>query len=203
MILTAQKAPNFTASALLPNGKIIHDFNMLKYAKKKYILLFFWPLDFTFVCPSELLEFNTLYEEFEKRNVCLIGISIDSVYTHHAWVHTDLKNGGIGLMKYPLISDLTRNIQSIYGIEHPNLGISLRSSFLIDRDHIVRHQSVNDLPIGRNIHEILRIIDALQFHEKNGEVCPANWTSGKKGIIASPEGIRNYLTQKYKNHIKK
>ncbi|WP_343126658.1 peroxiredoxin [Buchnera aphidicola] len=200
MILTSQKAPNFIASAILPNQEIIHNFDMFDYTKKKYVILFFWPMDFTFVCPSELLEFNILYSEFQKRNVCILGISIDSVYTHQAWLNTPLKNGGIGKMKYPLISDINRTIQTAYGIEHPNLGIALRASFIIDKNHIIRHQSINDLPIGRNIHELIRIIDALKFYENSGDVCPANWTPGAIGIKASTQGIKKYLTKKYINN---
>ncbi|VFP88103.1 Alkyl hydroperoxide reductase C [Buchnera aphidicola (Cinara piceae)] len=197
MILVSQKAPNFIASAVLPDGKIIHNFDLKKYSLGKKTVLFFWPMDFTFVCPSEIIAFNNLYNEFQKRDVCLVGVSIDSVYVHNAWRNTLPESGGVGLIKFPMISDIKRNIQESYGIEHHELKIALRASFLIDNNNIVRHQSINDLPIGRNIKEILRIIDALKFYEKFGEVCPANWKPGKETIQATPKGIKKYLSNNF------
>ncbi|VAX76409.1 peroxiredoxin [Buchnera aphidicola] len=197
MILVSKKAPNFTASAILKNGVIINDFNFKEYTHRKTVVLFFWPMDFTFVCPSEIIAFNKLYDEFKKRNVCIIGVSIDSVYTHNAWQNTKIQEGGIGKIKFPMISDITKKIQQSYGIEHEELKIALRASFVIDSSGIIRHQSVNDLPIGRNIKEIIRIIDALKIYAKYGEVCPANWEPGKKTIQANPNGIKKYLTQSF------
>ncbi|NIH40976.1 MAG: redoxin domain-containing protein [Buchnera aphidicola (Periphyllus aceris)] len=198
MSLVTQKAPNFIASAILKNKKIIENFNFKKYIKNKKAVLFFWPMDFTFVCPSEIIKFNELYEEFKKRKVKLIGVSLDSVYVHLAWQKTKYKNGGIGPINYVMVSDLKRKIQKSYKIEHPKLGVSLRASFLIDENRIIRHEVVNDLPYGRNIQEMLRMIDSIIFHEKFGEVCPANWTTKKKGIKPTPQGISKYLSKKYK-----
>ncbi|CAL4320429.1 Alkyl hydroperoxide reductase C [Buchnera aphidicola (Eriosoma lanigerum)] len=198
MILVGRTAPNFISSAILKNGKIIHDFNLKEQiSSNKGCILFFWPLDFTFVCPTELLAFNSTYSEFQKRNIALIGVSIDSVFAHEHWRNTSIDNGGIGPMQFTMVSDIKREIQQLYNIEHPELGIALRATFFIDQHNIIRHQSINDLPIGRNIQEILRIIDAVTFHEKNGEVCPANWNNGKPGITASQEGIKQYLKNKY------
>lgn len=199
MILVSKHAPDFTAPALLRNGEIINDFNLEEYVDGKAYVLFFWPLDFTFICPSEIIAFNNLYNDFENKNVSIIGVSIDSVYTHNAWRNTLPDNGGIGIIKFPMISDVTKKIQRLYGVEHPSLGIALRSSFLVDSQGIVRHQSVNDLSIGRNVKDILRTIDAMQFHEKYGDVCPANWSKGKPGITPTPKGIKKYLSKNWKN----
>lgn len=195
MILVSQKAPDFIASAVMKNGEFIKDFNLSKYIINKYAVIFFWPMDFTFVCPSEIIAFNLKYKEFKKRNTKLIGISCDSEFVHYAWRNTPVKLGGIGKIEYPMIADVKREIQKKYGIEHPDLGIALRASFLIDKNMIVRHQVINDLPLGRNIDEMIRMIDALQFHEKNGEVCPAQWNIGKKGIHPSPQGISKFLSE--------
>ncbi|VFP78105.1 Alkyl hydroperoxide reductase C [Buchnera aphidicola (Cinara cuneomaculata)] len=198
MILVSKKAPDFTAPAILHDGTIINDFNLYRNSNKKITVLFFWPLDFTFVCPSELIAFNNSYNEFKNRDVNIIGVSVDSVYTHNAWRNTTPDNGGIGSIKFPMISDITKNIQQSYGVEHTTLKIALRASFIIDQDHIVRHQSINDLPIGRNIIDIIRIIDALKFYKKFGEVCPANWYPGKEAIIATTDGIKKYLSKNFK-----
>jgi len=195
MVLVTHKAPDFIASAILHNGEIINNFQFQKYTKNSTVVIFFWPMDFTFVCPSEIIAFDQFYSEFKKRNVHVIGISCDSVFVHHAWRNTPVKQGGIGQVQYIMISDIKREIQKLYGIEHSNLGVALRASFLIDKKGIVRHQVINDLPLGRNIKEMLRMIDALQFHEKNGLVCPAQWEKGQDAIEASPIGISKYLNK--------
>lgn len=196
MILVAHNAPNFISPAVLKNGKIVENFNFLKNISNKMAVLFFWPMDFTFVCPSEIISFNKLYGEFEKRNVEIIGVSIDSVYVHNAWRNTPIQNGGIGKIKFTMVSDIKREIQQLYGIEHPHNGVALRASFIIDNKKIIRHESINDLPLGRNIKDLIRIIDSIQFHENSGNVCPANWKKGEKGIKATPEGIAKYLSKK-------
>ncbi|VTN32271.1 alkyl hydroperoxide reductase subunit C-like protein [Klebsiella pneumoniae] len=152
-------------------------------------------MDFTFVCPSELIAFDKRYEEFQKRGVEVVGVSFDSEFVHNAWRNTPVDQGGIGPVKYAMVADIKREIQKAYGIEHPDEGVALRGSFLIDANGIVRHQVVNDLPLGRNIDEMLRMVDALQFHEEHGEVCPAQWEKGKEGMAASPEGVAKYLTE--------
>ncbi|WGS66241.1 peroxiredoxin C [Enterobacteriaceae bacterium ET-AT1-13] len=195
MTLVTCKAPDFTASAVLSNGKIIKNFNFKNYINNKYILLFFWPMDFTFVCPSELIAFNKRFYEFQKRNVELIGVSFDSEYVHKAWRNTPINKGGISKVKYIMIADVKREIQKSYGIEHPEFGFALRASFLIDKNRIIRTQIVNDLPIGRNVDEIIRTIDALQFHEKYGDVCPAQWIKGKPSIVPSTNGVIKYLNE--------
>jgi len=193
MVLVTQNAPNFIAPAVLKNSEIIDEFNLKEYSNGQSIVLFFWPMDFTFVCPSEIIEFNKLYLEFKKRHVKIVGVSIDSVFVHQAWQKTLPKNGGIGTINFPMVSDIKHSIQKSYGIEHPELGIALRASFLIDSNWIIRHQVVNDLPFGRNIKEMIRMIDALDFHNKFGEVCPANWEKGQQGMKASSEGVSEYL----------
>lgn len=197
MVLVTQNAPNFIAPAVLENGDITEEFNFKNYSHNQPVILFFWPMDFTFVCPSEIIELNKLYPEFTKRNVKVVGVSIDSVFVHKAWQNTLPKNGGIGKICFPMISDIKHNIQQSYGIEHPKLGVALRAVFLIDSNSIIRHQIVNDLPFGRNMQEIIRMIDALDFYNKFGEVCPANWIKGKQGIKASSEGIAEYLSKYY------
>ncbi|CAL4326246.1 peroxiredoxin C [Buchnera aphidicola] len=194
MVLVTKHAPNFIAPALLSNNEIIEKFDFKKYSNGQPIILFFWPMDFTFVCPSEIIEFNKLYTDFKKRNVKIVGVSIDSVFVHQAWQKTLPKNGGIGQINFPMVSDIKHDIQKSYGIEHPILGVALRASFLIDSNWIVRHQVVNDLPFGRNIKEMIRMVDAIDFHNKHGEVCPANWEKGKKGMQASSEGVAEYLS---------
>ncbi|QJC29901.1 peroxiredoxin C [Enterobacteriaceae endosymbiont of Plateumaris sericea] len=194
MILVTKKAPDFNASAVLNNGSIIDNFNFSEYSKNKITVIFFWPLDFTFVCPSEIISFNNHYNDFNERNVKILGISCDSQFTHNAWRNTPIQKGGIGKIKFTIVSDLKKEIQQKYGIEHPKLGIALRASFLIDKNGIIRHQLVNDLPFGRNINEMIRMIDALKHYEKYGEVCPAQWEKGKKSIIPTSTGIADYLT---------
>ncbi|QJC30357.1 redoxin domain-containing protein [Enterobacteriaceae endosymbiont of Neohaemonia nigricornis] len=194
MTLVTHQAPDFTASAVLPDGTIQENFNFYQYSKNKMTVIFFWPLDFTFVCPSEIIAFNKYFQEFSKRKVNLLGISCDSQYTHHAWRNTKISDGGIGPVKFIMISDLKKDIQKKYNIEHPTLSVALRATFIIDTDGIIKHQTINDLPFGRNINEIIRIIDAIIYHNQHGEVCPAQWQKGKKGIIPTQQGIKNYLS---------
>ena len=195
MVLVTRQAPDFTSSAVLGNGEIVDNFNFKKHIEGKAAGLFFYPVDFTFVCPSELIAFDHRYEEFKKRGVEVVGVSIDSEFTHNAWRNTPTENGGIGAVKYALAADVKHEIAKAYGIEHPEEGVALRGSFLIDKNGVVRHQVVNDLPLGRNIDEMLRMVDALQFHEEHGEVCPAQWEKGKEGMKDSPEGVAKYLKQ--------
>ena len=195
MVLVTRQAPDFTSSAVLGNGEIVNNFNFKKHVNGKAAVLFFYPLDFTFVCPSELIAFDHRYEEFKKRGVEVVGVSSDSQFTHNAWRNTPTENGGIGAVKYALAADVKHEIAQAYGIEHPEEGVALRASFLIDKNGVVRHQIVNDLPLGRNIDEMLRMVDALQFHEEHGEVCPAQWEKGKEGMKDSPEGVAKYLKQ--------
>jgi len=194
MVLVTREAPDFTTTAVLGNGEIKENFNLKNHIKGKAAVLFFWPLDFTFVCPTELIAFDKRYQEFEKRDVEIIGVSIDSQFTHNAWRNTSTDEGGIGAVQYPMVSDVNHKITQAYGIEHP-AGVALRASFLIDKKGIVRHQVVNDLPLGRNIDEMLRMVDSLQFHEENGEVCPAQWEKGKAGMTASADGVKKYLSE--------
>ncbi|WP_032092978.1 MULTISPECIES: peroxiredoxin C [Pasteurellaceae] len=195
MVLVTRQAPDFTASAVLGNGEIVDNFNLKQHIAGKAAVVFFYPLDFTFVCPSELIAFDHRYKEFQARGVEVVGVSIDSQYTHNAWRNTPTENGGIGQVQYALVGDVKHEIAQAYGIEHPAAGVALRASFLIDKNGVVRHQVVNDLPLGRNIDEMLRMVDALQFHEEHGEVCPAQWEKGKEGMKDNPEGVAKYLKQ--------
>jgi peroxiredoxin (alkyl hydroperoxide reductase subunit C) len=195
-VLVTKTAPDFTAQAVMPNGAINETFR-LSDLKGKYVVLFFWPLDFTFVCPTEIIAHDHRITQFKERNVEVVGVSIDSQYTHFAWCEMPVSKGGIGQVQFPIIADVKHEITQAYGVEHPN-GVALRASFLIDKDGIVRHQIVNDLPLGRNVDEMLRVVDALQFYEKNGEVCPAGWQKGEPGMQASSKGVANYLA----NHSK-
>ena len=192
-VLVTQQAPDFTATAVLANGAIVEDFQ-LSSLKGKKIVLFFYPLDFTFVCPSEILAHHHRVAAFAERGVELVGVSIDSRFTHNAWRNTAVNDGGIGVIDFPLVADMDHSIMEAYGVVHPD-GIALRASFLIDENFDVRHQVVNDLPLGRNVDEMLRMVDALEFHTSNGEVCPAGWTKGDAGMDASPEGVAAYLAK--------
>lgn len=194
-VLVGRQAPDFTAPAVLGDGSIVEDFHFKKAAEGKYTVIFFYPLDFTFVCPSELIAFDHRLNEFKSRNVEVIGVSIDSHFTHNAWRNTPVKNGGIGPVKYTLVADMTHAICKAYDVETPDGAVAFRGSFLIDKEGVVRHQVVNDLPLGRNIDEMLRMIDALQFTEQHGEVCPAGWSKGDKGMNASPDGVATYLAE--------
>ncbi len=195
-VLVGKKAPEINAPMVDEKGNI-STFQLAKEGKDKYVLLFFYPLDFTFVCPSELIALDRQIGDFEEKNVKVVGISIDSQFTHNAWRNTPVEKGGIGHLNYPLVADVTHSIAQAYGVEHPEAGVALRAAFLIDKNGIVRAQIVNDLPIGRNIDELLRLVNALQFHEENGEVCPANWRQGKHGMVASTEGVKAFLA----NHV--
>jgi peroxiredoxin (alkyl hydroperoxide reductase subunit C) len=192
-VLVGREAPDFTAAAVLGDGSIVDDFNFHKTIENNYAVLFFYPLDFTFVCPSELIAFDHRLSEFKKRQVEVVGCSIDSHYTHNAWRNTPINDGGIGAVGYPLVADLNHAICKAYDVETPNGNVALRGSFLIDKAGIVRHQVVNDLPLGRNIDEMLRMVDALQFNEEHGEVCPAGWKEGEAGMQGSPQGVASYL----------
>ncbi|MCG8487941.1 MAG: peroxiredoxin C [Candidatus Thiodiazotropha sp.] len=192
-VLVGREAPDFTAAAVLGDGSIVDDFNFSKTIKNRYAVLFFYPLDFTFVCPSELIAFDHRLEEFKKRQVEVVGCSIDSHYTHNAWRNTPVNDGGIGPVGYPLVADMNHAICKAYDVETADGNVALRGSFLIDRSGVVRHQVVNDLPLGRNIDEMIRMVDALQFNEEHGEVCPAGWKDGDAGMKDTPEGVANYL----------
>lgn len=192
-VLVGRDAPDFTAAAVLGNGEIVDSFTLSETIKGKVSVVFFYPLDFTFVCPSELIAFDHRIEEFKKRGVEVIGVSIDSQFTHNAWRNTPINEGGIGPVKYTLVADVTHGICRSYGVETPDGAVAFRGSFLIDKKGVVRHQVVNDLPLGRNIDEMLRMVDALAFHEEHGEVCPAGWQQGGKGMVDSPEGVASYL----------
>ncbi|MGF1730891.1 peroxiredoxin C [Photobacterium kasasachensis] len=194
-VLVGRPAPDFTAAAVLGNGEIVEQFNLKQHTQGKAAVLFFYPLDFTFVCPSELIAFDKRFADFQAKGVEVIGVSIDSQFSHNAWRNTAVEDGGIGQVKYPLVADTKHEICQAYDVEHPEAGVAFRGSFLIDKEGIVRHQVVNDLPLGRNIDEMLRMVDALQFHEQNGEVCPAQWEKGKEGMDASPQGVAKYLSE--------
>ncbi|MDD5330273.1 MAG: peroxiredoxin [Sulfuricella sp.] len=191
-VLVGKAAPDFTAAAVMGNNSIEPSFNLATHIKGKYAVVFFYPLDFTFVCPSELIAFDHRLKDFKERNVEVIGVSIDSHYTHLAWKNTPVNNGGIGKVAYPLVADIKHEICKAYDVEAAG-GVAYRGSFLIDENGIVRHQVVNDLPLGRDIDEMLRMVDALQFTERHGEVCPAGWNKGKAGMKATTEGVAAYL----------
>lgn len=193
-VLVGKPAPDFTVPAVLGDGSIVDEFTLSEAIKGKYGLVFFYPLDFTFVCPSELIALDKRIDAFKERNVEVIGVSIDSHFTHNAWRNTPIDNGGIGPVKYTLAADITHDIARAYDVESSEGGPAFRGAFIIDDKGIVRSQIVNDLPIGRNMEELLRIIDAVQFHEEHGEVCPANWKKGEQGMDASPEGVAKYLS---------
>jgi peroxiredoxin (alkyl hydroperoxide reductase subunit C) len=191
-VLVGKPAPDFTAPAVLASGEIVDAFNFSDL-RGKYAVLFFWPLDFTFVCPTEILAHDRRMEAFRKRGVEVVGVSIDSQFTHFAWRTTAVKEGGIGPIGFPMVADVKHEITRAYGIEHPDAGVAMRASFLIDRDGIIQHQVVNNLPLGRNVDEMLRMVDALQFTEENGEVCPAGWNQGDQGMTPSSNGVSDYL----------
>jgi peroxiredoxin (alkyl hydroperoxide reductase subunit C) len=191
-VLVGKQAPDFNAVAVMGNNEINEKFNLKKHVAGKYAVVFFYPLDFTFVCPSEIIAFDHRYDEFKKRNVEVIGVSIDSHFTHLAWKNTAVDKGGIGQVRYPLVADIKHEICKAYDVEAEG-GVAFRGSFLIDKNGVVQHQVVNNLPLGRNIDEMIRMVDALQFTEEHGEVCPAGWNKGKAGMNASPDGVAKYL----------
>ena len=198
-VLVGREAPDFTAAAVLGNGEIVGDFNFKSATKGKMAVVFFYPLDFTFVCPSELIAFDHRLKDFTERGVEVIGVSIDSQFSHNAWRNTPVNEGGIGPVGYTLVADVKHEICQAYDVEHPEAGVAFRGSFLIDAEGQVRHQVVNDLPLGRNIDEMLRMVDALKFHNEHGEVCPAGWNDGDKGMDASPDGVAKYLSEEADN----
>lgn len=193
-VLVGRTAPDFTAAAVLGNGEIVNGYNFKEAVKDKYAVVFFYPLDFTFVCPTELLAFDKRLAAFKERNVEVIGVSVDSQFVHNAWRNTPVDQGGIGAVGYTLVADLTHAIAKAYDVETPNGAVAFRGSFLIDKEGVVRHQVVNDLPLGRNIDDMLRMVDALQFNETHGEVCPAGWEKGSAGMKDTPDGVAAYLS---------
>ena len=208
-VLVGKKAPSFSASAVVNGGEFIDDFSLDKFAGKKYVVFFFYPADFTFVCPTEIIAFQEEIKEFENRNVAVVGCSVDSKHSHWKWLQTELKDGGIKGVKYPLVADPALNIAENYDVlagsyeyteegEASFVGIpeAYRGLFLIDKEGVVRHQIVNDMPLGRSIDEVLRLVDALQYSEEHGEVCPANWHKGDRTLKENAESIASYLGDK-------
>ncbi len=193
--LVGNPAPNFTTAAVLANGEIDSAYQLNLAIKGKYGLVFFYPLDFTFVCPSELIALDHRVSQFKALNVEVIAVSIDSQFTHSAWRNTPIDKGGIGQVNYTLVADVKHEICQAFGVEHPTAGVALRGAFIIDKSGIVRAQMINDLPLGRSIDELLRLVDALQYHEAHGEVCPAGWQKGDKGMIATAVGVASYLEE--------
>jgi len=192
MVLVGKPAPDFEAKAVVNGKEIKENFKLSDY-RGKYVVLFFYPLDFTFVCPTELHAFQARLEDFEKRNVQVIGASTDSWFSHAAWLNTPRKKGGIQGVTYPLVSDFNKTIARDYDVLIEDLGAALRGLFLIDKEGVVQHQLVNNLPLGRSVEEVLRMVDALQFTEKHGEVCPANWKEGEKAMKPTGEGLEDYF----------
>ncbi|MDX9974549.1 MAG: peroxiredoxin [FCB group bacterium] len=191
--LVGHPAPDFKANVVMPNNEIVET-SLAELRGDQYAIVFFYPLDFTFVCPSEIIAFNTKLDEFKKRDCAIIGVSVDSQYTHWAWKNTPVEKGGIGNIQYPLVADLSKDIARQYGVLHGN-AVALRGLFLIDRKGLVRHALVNDLPLGRSVDEALRVVDALQFTDTHGEVCPANWKQGAEGMKATQAGVADYLAR--------
>lgn len=192
-VLVGKPAPDFTVPAVLGSGEIVDSYTLSEATQGKYALVFFYPLDFTFVCPSELIALDHRMDAFTERGVEVIGVSIDSHFTHNAWRNTPVNEGGIGPVKYTLAADMNHDICQAYDVESEG-GVAFRGAFLIDKEGTVRSQIVNDLPLGRNMDELIRLVDALQFHEEHGEVCPAGWNKGDKGMTASPDGVAEYLS---------
>lgn len=205
--LVGKKAPSFRAGAVVNGGEIVQDFSLDQYLGKKHVVFFFYPKDFTFVCPTELHAFQDSLKEFESRNCAVVGCSTDTEESHWGWLQMDKKAGGIKGVKYPIVADTTKTIALNYGTLFGDYDvnedgelvatgpmIAFRGLYLIDKEGVVRHQLVNDLPLGRNVEETLRMVDALQFFEENGEVCPANWSKGKEGMKESHEGVAAYMS---------
>jgi peroxiredoxin (alkyl hydroperoxide reductase subunit C) len=205
-VLVGKKAPLFETDAVINGGEFVEKFSLEQYIGKKHVIFFFYPLDFTFVCPTELLAFQDKMEEFDKKNVAVVGCSVDSKFSHWAWLNTALKDGGIKGVTYPIVSDLSKTISENFDVlagdyeynedgemEFHGDAVAYRGLFLIDKQGVVRHQVVNDLPLGRSIAEAIRIVDALQYFEENGEVCPADWHAGDKAMEATAEGVASYL----------
>lgn len=196
--LVTQAAPDFTAPAVMPNNEINPAFNLKSYLAGSYGLVFFYPLDFTFVCPSEILAHDHRLKAFAEKGVKVVAVSIDSHFTHLAWKNTPVEKGGLGNVQFPMVADLTKDIAKSFGVLLPG-GVALRGSFLIDKAGTIQVAHVNNLPLGRNVDEMLRLVDALQFTEEHGEVCPAGWQKGKVGMQASPEGVAKYLAENAKD----
>ena len=194
-MLVTKKAPEFSATAIMPNNEINENFSLYENFGENGTVLFFYPLDFTFVCPTEIIAFNHRLEEFKNRGINVIGVSIDSHFSHLAWKNTDVNNGGIGQIQYPLVADLTKSIARDFDVLIKDAGVALRGSFLIDKDGTVRHSVINDLPLGRNIDEMLRMVDTMLFTNEHGEVCAAGWSDGDEGMTATTEGVANYLAK--------
>jgi len=188
--LVTREAPDFTAQAVMPDNSFA-ELKLSSY-RGKYVVLFFYPLDFTFVCPSEIIAFDAALAKFASKDAAVIGVSVDSHYTHLAWKNTPRDRGGIGPIKYPLVADLNKSIARDYGILLDQ-SVALRGLFLIDKQGIVRHALVNDLPLGRSVDEALRVLDALRFHQQHGDVCPANWREGEEAMTPTAEGVAKYL----------
>ncbi len=193
-MLVTKKAPDFTAVAVLGNSEIVEDFNLYKNFGEKGTVLYFYPLDFTFVCPSEIIAFDHRLEEFTSRGINVIGVSVDSQFSHYAWKNTPVNEGGIGQIKYPLVADLTKEVCKSYDVLLEG-GVALRGSFLIDKDGTIRHAVINDLPLGRNIDEMIRMVDTMLFTNEHGEVCPAGWNKGDEGMKADTAGVAEYLAK--------
>lgn len=193
-VLVGKEAPDFTASAVMPDNSINEAFNLKDYIKGKTGIVFFWPLDFTFVCPSEIIAFNNRVSAFKEQGAEIIGVSVDSHFTHLAWKNTPVEKGGVGDIQFPMVADLTKSIARDYDVLL-NDSVAFRGTFMIDKNFTVRHQVVNDLPLGRNVDEALRMVDALNFHEEHGEVCPAGWQKGKSGMKADADGVASYLKE--------
>ena len=205
-VLVGKKAPSFKAAAVINGGEIVQEFSLDQYLGKKYVVMFFYPADFTFVCPTEIVAFQDKLDDFEKRNTAVIGVSVDSEFSHWKWLQTEKKDGGIKGVKFPLVADFSKTISENYDVlagsydydENGNVSFSgtpqaYRGLFLIDKTGQVRHQLVNDMPLGRSVEEAIRMVDALQFFEENGEVCPANWHKGDKAMKATQESVAAYL----------
>ena len=195
MVLVGRQAPDFTVPAVLADGSIVDEFTLSSAIQGQYGVVVFYPLDFTFVCPSELIALDHRVAQLKEKGAEVIAVSIDSHFTHNAWRKTSVEQGGIGEVSYTMAADINHDITQAYGIAHPEAGVALRATFLIDKQGVVRHQVVNDLPLGRNMDELLRMIDALEFHEKHGEVCPANWEEGKDAMDATRDGVADYLSK--------
>ena len=192
-VLVAKEAPDFTAAAAMPDGTT-NDINLSDYSGK-YVILFFWPLDFTFVCPTEIIAMDHRQPAFAELGVEVLGVSIDSQFTHHAWRNTSVDKGGIGPVKFPIIADVNHKITQSYGVEHPDANVAMRGTFLIDKNGVVQSQTVNNLPLGRNIDEHLRVVEALKFFEENGEVCPAGWNKGDDSMKPDPTGSQEWFNK--------
>jgi peroxiredoxin (alkyl hydroperoxide reductase subunit C) len=196
-VLVSRKAPNFTTSAVLPNGEIDNNFQFYDKTKGKYTVLFFYPLDFTFVCPTEIIALHKRIDDFKSRGVDVLTVSIDSQFTHAAWRNTPINKGGIGSVDFTMLADTSHEICRIYGVEHFEENVAFRGTFIIDQNKVVRSQMVNDLPIGRSINEILRTIDSLQHFEQHGEVCPMGWEKGHDAMQPNAIGVASWLSKKY------